>query len=87
MALIPGLISHVRHYKAAREEFQNEAKRKERTAPLDFGPAFNLGDADMIGQTMKQYGITFPEMPQMQMPKRTPLPPDPNDYKPKQPKG
>jgi hypothetical protein len=87
MPLIPGLISHVRHYKAAREELQNEAKRKERTAPLDFGPSFNLDDADMIGQTMRAYNVTLPDIPQMPMPNRKSLSTNPADYRPKQPRG
>jgi hypothetical protein len=69
MPLIPGLIAHVRHYKAAREDLQNEAKRKERSAPLDFGPAFNLDDANLIGETMKMFSVDLPPLPDMpQMP-------------------
>lgn len=70
MPLIPGIMAHLRHYKAAREDLQNEAKRKDRQGELDFGPGMNLADADMIRQTMKQFNVTIPEMPRVP---RTPL--------------
>jgi hypothetical protein len=69
MPLIPGLIAHVRHYKAAREDLQNEAKRKERSAPLDFGGALSIGDANTIGEALKMYDVELPPLPDMpQMP-------------------